>query len=317
MPLRVLVLGSSGFLGSNLVASLADSADLGIIGASRNPSVPGELHLDDYDEKSLNRILELVKPDYIINSVGMVGHLKVEENLDLSHHVNVSLPRRLGILARAREIRLVHFSSDAVYSGNPVEAPFYESSPPRPFSTYGRQKLESEQVVQEENHDALIFRINFFGWSKSAKVGMLDHFVSHALAGTQPIGYSRYSVSSMATPTVGKILRKALLQKLSGVYNLGCTDGLSKFAFGQAVFLLLGLDPNRVIPADPSIWEIEGVRERDLRMSVSSIEEQLGILVPSQLEDLREALTSLPIFLDYFGAKIDDSRRSLSGRLCQ
>lgn len=312
MRSKMLILGSSGFLGLNLLILLSKVRELEVLGASRRLSRSAQLRVKSYEPESIGMLLDKVAPDVVLNCVGIVGHQMVEENLELARALNVSLPGTLGHLTRQRGIRLVHFSSDSVYSGVPGAAPFEESSETNPFSTYGRQKLESERAAQESNEEVLIARINFFGWSGNAKKGILDHFVSHALAGTRPVGYPNYTVSSAAASTVATVVQRAVEQNLAGVFNLGSNDGLTKLQFGGTVFSLLGLDPERIIPAKPSVWENQGVQERDLTMSSRLIQSKLEIPIPSQEEEIAKTLAQLPQFLDSVGAKSNDPRHVLA-----
>ena len=309
--MRVLVLGSSGFLGSNLLRHFASFDDFEVVGASRNMGHKSHRSLRDYGEVALDRLFEEICPDAVINCVGVVGHNVAAENPQTARAINVLLPGILAKLTSQRGIRMVHFSSDSVYSGNPAHAPFSEARVPKPFSLYGSQKLESERLVQTIDPEALILRVNFFGWSITGDRGMLDHFVSHAMAGTRPIGYVSYFASSLDTRTVALAVKKAIEQAVSGIYNLGSSDRLSKYQFGQRVLSALAMDPALVTPGEPSSWVGLGLKERDLTMSSQSISELLGISLPTQEEGIQLLIRDLKPFLRYFSLDNDDLRRNL------
>lgn len=312
---RVLFLGASGFLGSNLMFYFSRFSDFAVAGASRHAHRQNLTPLRDYGEASLAELFDALQPNFVVNCVGIVGHHKVEQNLEEANYVNVCLPRLLGKLTVQRGIHLIHFSSDSVYSGKPDEAPFRETSTPEPFSIYGRQKLESELTVLEGNPSALVLRVNFFGWSPNGRSGTLDHFVSHALNETDPIGYIGYTVTSAYTSTVATVVMQALRSRLSGVFNLGASDALTKFTFGQTVFSMLGIDPGRVIPSKPSVWRVDKTSQRDLSMSSSLIESSLKLSLPSQAKGIETALSELPEILAYFGSGPNDQRKTL-GNVC-
>ena len=307
----IVILGSSGFLGTGLNFHLSQDPDLDVISASRS----GTATLSrGYSRESIGRFLDEINPAAVINCVGVVGHEKVESNPTAAHQINVELPELLSALTREREIRFVHFSSDSVYSGIPEQAPFTESSTPSPFSRYGVQKLESEYRVLGANPQAVVLRINFFGWSLSGAVGLLDHFVSHALRGSQPIGYPSYFASSVYVGELAKVVLASARGRVSGIFNVGSPDSHSKWAFGREVFTQLGLDPAMVISSDPSIWASEGTKARDLSMSSRLIESTLGIELLPQLQGIRVAFEDCLAFLDFGLASSGDPRLKLFER---
>jgi dTDP-4-dehydrorhamnose reductase len=226
--------------------------------------------------------------------------------------VNVNLPRLLASLTRREGIKFVHFSSDSVYSGNANEAPFAETSPTFPFSLYGTQKLRSEEAVIETNPAAVVARVNFFGWSPDGTAGILDHFVSHALRGSRPVGYPNYFVTSLYTGDLAEVVAAAVRNDTQGIFNIGSSDTLSKFSFGQEVFRSLGLDPDQIIAANPSAWESAEVSERNLSMSAAAIEAEIGIRLPTQVDGIHKALDGFKFFQSSLKLDRKDPRQRVS-----
>lgn len=268
-----------------------------VTGISRRAQ--GENCVPNYSIPSLAETLDRFQPDAVINCVGVVGHDKVQRKPRLAHRINVELPESLAQLTKERNLGLIHFSSDSVYSGDPGDAPFSELSPTLPFSLYGAQKLESEARVLRANPNSVVMRINFFGWSMDGEIGMLDHFVRHAILKSRPIGYSNYFATSLYVGELSRAVITALRAKVSGVFNVGSPDSHSKLKFGQEVFSRLGLDPELVVPGDPSIWSGEGVTSRDLSMSSELIEKTLGITFRPQFQGISVALNDASAFLDF------------------
>lgn len=308
-PATVLLLGASGFLGASLNFHLSRDPLLRVIGVSRDPH--SDKPINDYSRPALSEAFDRWAPNFVVNCVGLVGHEKVESSPDLARDLNVLLPQLLAELSLERKIGLIHFSSDSVYSGSRDLAPFSEDSPTVPFSLYGRQKLESEARVLDENPFALVLRVNFFGWSRDRRSGMLDHFVSHAIDGSRPIGYSDYFASSLYVGELARTISHVVRSPVTGVFNVGSPDSHSKLTFGREVFLGMGLDPKQVIPSNPAIWAKEGVVSRDLSMSSRKIESSLAISLAPQLEGIQKAYDDLESFLRFCGTSGVDQRRSI------
>jgi len=306
-PKTILIFGASGFLGSSLRFHMSTYPDLNVLGASRAQS--REIRVVDYSPERLAKLLDTVQPDVVVNCVGTVGHDLVESNPSVAKESNVLLPEQLGKLTLERGLGLIHFSSDSVYGGNTDQAPFSEKSPAVPFSLYGHQKLESELRVMRANPSATVLRINFYGWSLSGTKGMLDHFVSHAVAGTKPVGYANYFASSLYVGELSRVVVEAIRKGVAGLFNVGSRDSISKLRFGQEVFARMGLDPKLVIEGNPSSWASKGVMSRDLSMSSDLIESTLGITLNSQLEGLSTAFDDLGPYLNFWKMTSTDNRQ--------
>ena len=306
--MQICVIGGSGFLGHNLLKFFSELPTVSALGVSRTQSPFVSVQVSDYSRGTLENLFSEENPDLIINCTGLVGHNQVAANPTEAEFVNVHLPRMLASLSLECGAHFIQFSSDSVYNGVPSEAPYNEESATTPFSLYGRQKLECELAVSCNNSDATILRVNFFGWSMNGRTGVLDHFVRKLLLGQNPIGYVNYVVSSIYAGDLGPFLTKIGALRLSGIFNAGASDSMSKHAFGKLVAESLGLDSSRIIPGIPSRWEDEGVESRDLSMSVSRLERETGITAPSTEESLRHAFNDLRKFLEA-GAALDSDHR--------
>lgn len=309
---RVLILGASGFLGRSLEFFLARDPKLTLYGASRSQRFASHLAMPAYTESGITRVLVENSIDVVINCIGAVGHEKVELDPSGSAFANIEIPGLLARITNSLGLRLIHFSSDAVYSGAKEEAPFTEASAPAPFSLYGEQKVQGELQILEKSRDSLILRVNFFGWSPGSSHGILDHFVTKAVRADNPIGYADYFASSLYVAEIARVVSTAIHSRVSGLYNLGSRDSLSKFAFGQEVFKALGLNPDRVEKGNPSVWGSLGITGRDLTMSSMLIESALGIKLPNQQEGIGAALDELQEILSFFDAPTDDPRYAVS-----
>ena len=309
--MRVLILGSSGFLGSNLLFHMSREPNIKVFGASRNKRQ--RYKVERYTRRTLEDLIDRLEPTAVINCVGTVGHLKVESNPREAHLVNVELPESLANITQNRGIGFVHFSSDSVYSGKPEDAPFSEESPTQPFSHYGVQKLESESKVRARNPAAVVMRVNFYGWSRNGNSGMLDHFISHGISGSHPIGYADYFASSLYVGELSRVVVAAIGEKISGLFNVGSPEPYSKLAFGREVFKAIGLSADQVIAGNPSIWKAEGISSRNLAMSSNLIESTLGISLLPQLQGITLALKDAVSFLEFTDARQDPRFAFLRG----
>jgi dTDP-4-dehydrorhamnose reductase len=142
--MKILVLGANGNLGTSLIPKLKKNAAYEVISFTRN-------ECNVLDKKDLTEKITELKPDVIINTV---AYNKVDAcELDLKEQhlaidLNLNLPKNLAEIARNINAKLIHFSTNYVFSGE--EASYDEESKPDPVNFYGLSKLLGEEAVLAE-----------------------------------------------------------------------------------------------------------------------------------------------------------------------
>ncbi len=142
---KLIVTGSSGFLGKRVVRKAIQSGwivtTLDICTSARH---------DVRDVPGLRRLFEMAQPDAVI-------HAASTRDRDKMYDVIVGGSAALGEVARQHQARLVHLSSDSVFSGSKGE-PYVESDPPDPVNEYGVAKASAEIAVLREQPDSVVVR---------------------------------------------------------------------------------------------------------------------------------------------------------------
>lgn len=284
---------------------------MSVLGISRSQTTDQPVE-DFYSQRSLEAMFAAEQPDTVINCVGLVGHDAVESDPALGMLLNAKVPEIVAKLSASLGFHLVHFSSDAVYSGIPGSGPFDESHTPKPFSLYGEQKLLGESAVAALSASNVCLRVNFFGWSESGQRGLLDHFVNGLLLDRKPIGYGRYRASSLYSGDIAHLMLKIIDLDIQGTFNLGSSDSLSKLEFGFLVADELKIPHDRVVDADPSFWAATGVTGRDLTLNTEKISNALLEPIPTQRASLGRAFADLKGFLRFANVDSADPRWKVS-----
>ncbi|SDB30144.1 dTDP-4-dehydrorhamnose reductase [Desulfonatronum thiosulfatophilum] len=144
---KVLVLGGkTGLLGQSLCASLTKAG-------WQTVSV-GRDDLDLFDQDRVAAFLDDHEPDIICNTVAYTQVDQAEDEPEEAARLNHRLPAALGRLAKQRNIRLVHYSTDFVFDGK-AATPYCSESPTSPQSVYGKTKLAGEKALQDLGLDRL------------------------------------------------------------------------------------------------------------------------------------------------------------------
>lgn len=227
--MRILVLGGDGMLGHRLLASLRDRHEVRVTLRQDLPAYR-EFGLFDaanaytgIDARALGRLAEVVadaRPDAVVNAIGIVKQREDANAAIPSIEINALLPHRLAALCHAAGARLVHISTDCVFSGR--KGGYTEDDAPDAVDLYGRTKLLGE--VAEAN--TITLRTSMIGTQIVRKSGLVEWFLAQR---GRIRGYRRAIFSGFTTAELARIIELVLtrLPAASGVYHVS-SDAISK-----------------------------------------------------------------------------------------
>ncbi|MGW8377462.1 NAD-dependent epimerase/dehydratase family protein [Streptomyces sp. ODS28] len=154
--MRVLVLGSSGFLGGHVERALRAADGVRVLSGGRSPGACLRLDLATADPAKLAPQLRALGPDAVVNCAGTVGG-----DAATLAAVNARGPAVLceALRRAAPAARLVHLGSAAEYGANDGRTPVPESAPAAPLGVYGATKLAGTLAVTGSGLDAVVLRV--------------------------------------------------------------------------------------------------------------------------------------------------------------
>lgn len=255
---RLLVTGGAGYLGRELVARAVEQGwDVRTTWWSQKPDLPGDwVHLDVRDGAAITAALDGV--DAVIHTAYRQGDDEWTTNADGSQAVATA----------ARDVRLVHVSTDLVFDG--TRGRYREDDEPAPVNSYGRSKAEAESRVAAAHPSATIVRTSLL-------YGGAEPGPQERLARTG----RRFFVDEIRSPVQVGDLAKALLELLelevTGPLHLGGADDLSRADFA----VLLGADPAQIERAHT---------DSDRAPNVSLDSSRAAALLGTRLRGAREVL---------------------------
>ena len=220
--MRILILGGDGMLGHQLLKHFAQRHETRVtlrqplsayapLGSFSANNAYGGIELRTLD--TLGPILAAFRPEAVINAVGLVKQRPEAAQVIPNIETNALLPHRLALACRDAGARLVHMSSDCVFSGR--KGNYAESDPADADDLYGRTKHLGE--VHAPN--ALTLRTSFIGRELLRKTGLLEWF----LAQTGTIrGFRRAIFSGFTTIEMARIIEMLLTRfpQAAGVYQV-------------------------------------------------------------------------------------------------
>ncbi len=278
--MRILITGASGLLGLNL----AMEAGLGhaVIGVDRNalPSAPFPLiQADLLDATAVGRLLDEARPEAVVHCAAIADIDACEANPDAAHRANAVMPRLIADACHRRNIRLVHISTDAVFSGRKTRA-YTEEDTPDPLGVYGITKLEGENAVLQAYPAASVFRVNFYGWSVTGRRSLAEFFVNHLAQGATINGFTDVRFCPMFVGQLAGVIFKALAERLPGLYHVVGAQSMTKYQFGVEIAHKFDLPERLISPQSINTSSLTARRSHNLWLSTNKISTALKLEMP-------------------------------------
>jgi dTDP-4-dehydrorhamnose reductase len=163
--MKILLLGADGQVGFALHRALAPLGR--VLAATRRGVLPGGapcLTADLNHRDSLCAVLRLTRPSWIVNAAAYTAVDQAEDDYDTARSVNGDALGVIGAEALRLNARVLHFSTDYVFSGQGVR-PYREDDPVAPINAYGRSKLEGERALAASRVPHVVLRTAWvYGW---------------------------------------------------------------------------------------------------------------------------------------------------------
>jgi dTDP-4-dehydrorhamnose reductase len=291
--MKLLITGASGLLGINLALEVARQHEVIGIDRGKLKSAPFRvLKADILNIDEINSILDSTNPDWFINCAALANLEKCEEDPLQARILNTDLPRELAIACAKRNVPFVHLSTDSVFDGT-KEGIYTEEDEPSPPGVYSKTKLDGERAVQQVNPQAIIARVNFYGWSLGAKRSLSEFFVNNLSQGKNVNGFTDVIFCPMWVNHLSHLLVEMLEKNLSGLYHVVGAQAMSKYQFGVKVARRFGLREDLISPRSVEGAGLTARRSHNLWLSTHKLSTALGHELPPFSTGLAEFYTQL------------------------
>jgi len=228
---RVLILGASGMLGHRLWRECSDRFEAFGTVRGQAGTLPDGNREDGNrvvsgvlaeDPKSVESAIARTAPQVVANCIGIVKQSKAAKDAAGMVEVNSLLPQRLAGICETHGVRLIHISTDCVFSGR--RGSYNELELPDPADLYGRSKLAGEP----EAPGVLTLRTSMIGWEHTTRNGLLEWFASQD--GAAVTGFRKAVFSGPTVPEVARLIATIAdaHPKLAGTYHVGAAP-ISKY----------------------------------------------------------------------------------------
>lgn len=252
--MKVIVLGATGMLGHKFVQRLgrrfevAGTIRLAAADYCGAPALAGVRLLSGVtaeEPASVARALDTVKPEAVINCIGVIKQMKGAKDPVTAITVNSLFPHQLARLCAERGARLIHFSTDCVFSGS--RGNYSEDDMPDPEDLYGRAKLLSEVI----GPGCFTMRTSMIGRELRGRGSLIEWFL--AQKDGQVKGFARVFYNGFTTIAMADLVADLLsdFPELDGLWHVSA-DPISKYDLLSIVNKIYGL--NITMERDESVF---------------------------------------------------------------
>jgi dTDP-4-dehydrorhamnose reductase len=289
--MRLLITGASGLLGINLATEAMREHE--VIGVDRGKllSAPFPVFRAELlQREAIDSMLDAARPDWLINCAALASLEKCEEAPRQARTLNTELPEGLAASCAKRSIRFVHISTDAVFDGT-KEGFYTEEDEPSPSGVYSETKLDGESAVQKANPQAIIARVNFYGWSLGGRRSLAEFFVNNLSEEKNVNGFTDVIFCPMLVNDTARLLLEMLQQDLSGLYHVVGAQPMSKYQFGLEIARTFGLKEDLISPRSVEGSGLTAKRSHNLWLSTHKLSTDLEHEIPLFSTGLAEFYT--------------------------
>jgi dTDP-4-dehydrorhamnose reductase len=244
--MKILVTGSSGLLGAQLVShALKDGHTVLSAYGSHQPSCGEPIRLDLAELEPIVPAIRKAAPDIIIHTASITDVDLCEQRPDLARLVNGEATGKIAEAAVEVQAFMIYISSDYVFDGN--NGMYREDDPPNPVNRYGESKLLGEQFVRESGAKYCVARTSvLYGWGREHR----PNFAMWVLNKLRSGQVARVVNDQYASPTLNLNLAEMILdaskKRLEGTLHLAGATRMDRYNFALKIAEVFQLDPGLI-----------------------------------------------------------------------
>jgi dTDP-4-dehydrorhamnose reductase len=287
---RILLLGGSGILGSEVLVQLQQR--------NIDYAAPLSSDLDVRNRENLERQISEFKPNWIINCSAWTNVDGAEDSFEAALELNAVTVKSIGDIAKEFGCHVVHISTDYVFDGDSPE-PYREDAAVNPVNKYGQSKLQGEIALLEVlPESAYVIRTS---WLYGARG---KNFVKTMAKKALHDESANVVDDQQGSPTNARDLANGIIdliesQPQPGVYHYSNTGSCTWFELAQSIYKKVGADSKLVSPISSSTLDLIAKRPRFSLLSkekwksaglleIPSWESSLETLLPEIIIEIQE-----------------------------
>jgi dTDP-4-dehydrorhamnose reductase len=277
-----VVTGASGLLGANLTLELAARGHhvVALYGRHRI-AVAGTASAacDLTDSGATARLLSAWVPSLIVHCAAATNVDWCESHPQEAMRINAQAAGELAAHARSAGAGFVYISTDAVFDG--VSGGYVETDPVSPGNWYARSKLAGEEAVLRAMPEALVLRVNIFGWNLQAKNSLAEWILLRLEQGVPVPGFCDTAFAPVLVNDTADWITRLAASGCRGIYHVASADHGSKYEFARETAAVFHLDASLVRETLVQESSLSAPRPRNTWLRTDKIAAELGQSMPT------------------------------------
>jgi dTDP-4-dehydrorhamnose reductase len=274
-------------LGANLVLELADRGHaVTALYGRHSISAAGvrSIVCDLADGPAPTRLLLASTPALVIHCAAATNVDWCESHPEECMLINAQAAGALAAGARSAGARFVYISTDAVFDG--VSGGYREADPVTPSNWYARSKAAGEAAVLGEMPEALVLRVNIYGWNLQPKSSLAEWVLSRLQSAQTVPGFTDTTFAPVLVNDLAEWILRLVELDRSGIYHVASSDWCSKYQFAREIAAVFQLDASLVLESRLDASSLSAPRSRNTWLRADKLAADLGHAMPTVREGL-------------------------------
>lgn len=274
---KVLITGSNGMLGKDIVQLLTLAGNYDVFGMNRKHDsslAEGKSVVCDITNlNELQMIVEEIQPNVIIHCAAMVDVEGCEKNKEYADKINVDSTRQLATF-KPESTKFVYISTDSVFDGQ--DGGYGEDTAKNPINYYATTKSLAEAVVESVNRNSIIIRTNIYGFHKDRGRSLVEWALNELLEHRKISGFNDVYFNPVYTKQLARIVFELLEINYSGIIHVGADNPISKYEFLRRLALKFKVDPELVGSISVDDISFNAKRPKNTSLSTRKLQKLLN-----------------------------------------
>lgn len=292
---KILVTGSTGLVGSQLVKDLVEN-EFKVYSCFHNsqPKYGIPIQMDISKQEEIIKVLEEIKPNVIVHLAAFTDVEKCEMQKDKADLLNTKATKFLVKESEKNNVFFVYVSTDYVFDGK--KGLRKENDIPNPINHYGKSKLEAEKIIKNSSSNFLIIRTSTpFGIHSDKKNFPLWVKENLEMKNEIHVVIDQFT-SPTYVPNLTKMMIDAIKKGITGTINLVGATRISRFEFAKIIAEKFELDSSLIKPIKIQEMKWKAIRPKDSSLDSSKAEKILDKKpkkITHSLDEFQQLLKSI------------------------
>jgi len=274
---KILIIGGSGFVSTNLIKYLPENWE---IFATYNSNIIKSEKIQSFKINFLETpekiipIIQNIKPDYIIDTVAFPSVDFCEENHSIADKLHIDATKIISKISNKINSKLLFLSTDAVFEGE-LNKKYFETNIPKPINYYGFTKLKAEEIILSTSKNNVVLRTSvIYGTGTQSR---FTNWILSYLREKRPVDPF---VDQFNSPTLVDDLSQAIVKILkndiSGLFHATGPTCINRYEFALMLAKEFNLDLNLIRPVTSSQKKQNAPRPISTCLDSSKLEEKIN-----------------------------------------